>query len=37
VVRLSVVSASAVPVPAAVWLFDSGFIALIGIQRRKQH
>jgi hypothetical protein len=28
---------SAVPVPAAVWLFGSGLICLIGIGRRKTH
>lgn len=28
-------SASAVPVPAAIWLFGSGLIGLIGIARRK--
>ena len=28
---------SAVPVPAAVWLFGSGLIGLIGIARRKSH
>ena len=27
---------SAVPVPAAVWLFGSGLIGLIGIARRKK-
>jgi len=32
--RLSVVSS--VPVPAAVWLFGSGFIGLIGVARRKK-
>ena len=26
---------SAVPVPAAVWLFSSGFVALLGLARRK--
>jgi hypothetical protein len=26
----------AVPVPAAVWLFGSGLIALVGLRRRKQ-
>ena len=26
---------SAVPVPAAVWLFGSGLIGLIGVARRK--
>jgi len=30
------VSASAVPVPAAVWLFGSGLIGLFGIARKKQ-
>jgi len=35
VVRLSVVT-SAVPVPAAVWLFCSGLLGLIGIARRRQ-
>jgi hypothetical protein len=34
VARLSVVSA--VPVPAAVWLFGSGFLGLVGIARRKK-
>ena len=29
-------SVSSVPVPAAVWLFGSGFIGLIGIARRKK-
>jgi len=29
-------SASAVPVPAAVWLFGSGLLGLVGIARRKQ-
>ena len=28
---------SAVPVPAAVWLFGSGLIGLIGLARRKAH
>ena len=28
---------SAVPVPAAVWLFGSGLIGLIGVARRKYH
>ena len=31
-----VISTSAVPVPAAVWLFGSGLIGLIGIARRKK-
>jgi fibronectin-binding autotransporter adhesin len=35
IVRLNVIAASAVPVPAAVWLFGSGLIALVGIARRK--
>ena len=26
---------SAVPVPAAVWLFGSGFLGLVGVARRK--
>jgi len=30
------IGASAVPVPAAVWLFGSGLIGLIGIARRKK-
>lgn len=34
VVRLSVVSA--VPVPAAAWLFASGFAGLVGVARRHQ-
>lgn len=34
---LTAVAMSAVPVPAAVWLFGSGLISLIGIARRKQH
>ena len=29
-------SVSAVPVPAAVWLFSSGLIGIIGIARRKK-
>lgn len=32
---LHVTSVSAVPVPAAVWLFGSGLLGLIGIARRK--
>ena len=35
-VRLNVVATSAVPVPAAIWLFGSGLIGLIGIARRKK-
>jgi len=30
-------SVSAVPVPAAVWLFGSGLIGLIGVAKRKAH
>jgi len=30
------VSASAVPVPAAVWLFGSGLLGLVGVARRKK-
>jgi len=33
---MTVTSISAVPVPAAVWLFGSGLIGLIGIARRKK-
>ena len=29
-------SATAVPVPAAVWLFGTGLLGLIGVARRKQ-
>ena len=32
----SIGAASAVPVPAAVWLFGSGLLGLVGIARRKQ-
>ncbi len=35
VARMTVVSVSAVPVPAAVWLFGSGLIGLIGMAKRK--
>lgn len=31
-----IVSTSAIPIPAAVWLFGSGLVGLIGIARRKQ-
>jgi len=34
--QLSYAGVSAVPVPAAVWLFGSGLIGLAGIARRKQ-
>ena len=33
---LHVTSVSAVPVPAAVWLFGSGLLGLIGVARRKK-
>lgn len=33
---LTVLSVSSVPVPAAVWLFGSGLIGLIGLARRKK-
>ena len=36
IARLSVVEASVVPVPAAVWLFGSGLLGLIGVARRKK-
>jgi hypothetical protein len=36
ILRLSVVSASTVPVPPAVWLFASGLTALIGFARRRR-
>lgn len=35
-VEIPEVTVSTVPVPAAVWLFGSGLIALVGITRRKQ-
>ena len=31
-----ILSVSAVPVPAAVWLFGSGLIGLIGFAKRKK-
>ena len=31
------VQVGAVPIPAAVWLFGSGLIGLIGLARRKTH
>lgn len=34
---LTAVAISAIPVPAAVWLFGSGLLGLIGIARRQQH
>ncbi|MFC1773858.1 VPLPA-CTERM sorting domain-containing protein [Pseudomonadota bacterium] len=33
---LSGVVASAVPVPASIWLFGSGLLGLIGIAKRKK-
>jgi hypothetical protein len=30
-------SANAVPVPAAVWLFGSGLLVLFGVARGKKH
>ena len=33
---LSWVTTSAVPVPAAAWLFGSGLLGLVGISRRKR-
>ena len=33
--NLSIIKLSAVPVPAAVWLFGTGLIGLIGLARRK--
>jgi hypothetical protein len=35
--NLSLNGVSTVPVPAAVWLFGSGLIGLIGLARRKAH
>lgn len=34
--ELDIVNTSAVPVPAAVWLFGSGLLGLIGISRRNE-
>jgi len=36
VVSYLVREVSAVPVPAAVWLFGSGLIGLVGVVRRKK-
>ena len=35
-ITLSNVATSAVPLPAAIWLFGSGLIGLVGIARRKK-
>jgi hypothetical protein len=35
ITSLHVTSISAVPVPAAVWLFGSGLLGLIGVARRR--
>lgn len=34
-IQINVATASPVPVPAAVWLFGSGLVGLVGIARRK--
>lgn len=34
--QVSIVKLSAIPVPAAIWLFASGLLGLIGISRRKK-
>lgn len=34
--NLSIIKLSTVPIPAAVWLFGSGIIGLIGVARRKK-
>jgi len=36
IVRLTTIESSAVPVPAALWLFASGLIGLVGVARRKK-
>ncbi|NOX09267.1 MAG: hypothetical protein GXP22_07255 [Gammaproteobacteria bacterium] len=36
VVRLSVVSTSAVPLPAALWLFSAGLLSLVGFGRGRK-
>ncbi len=33
---MEVLSISTVPIPAAVWLFGSGLLGLLGIARRKK-
>lgn len=35
-INTSITPASVVPVPAAVWLFMSGFVAMLGLARRKR-
>ena len=35
-VRLNVISAPAVPVPAAIWLFGTGILGLIGFSKRRK-
>jgi hypothetical protein len=35
--NVTTVTPSAVPVPAAVWLFGSGLLGLFGTQRRKEY
>jgi hypothetical protein len=35
-VTISVESVSAVPVPAAAWLFGSGLLGLVGVARLKK-
>ncbi|MEA3242882.1 MAG: VPLPA-CTERM sorting domain-containing protein [Pseudomonadota bacterium] len=34
-IDLSATASSVVPIPAAVWLFGSGLLGLVGIARRK--
>jgi len=36
ILRLSVLSTSAVPIPSAIWLFGSGLIGLISMARRRK-
>jgi len=35
-VKINTVTVSAVPIPAAVWLFGSGLVCLVGLGRRKK-
>lgn len=35
--HVSLFSSAVVPVPAAVWLFGSGLLGLVGVARRKSH